>query len=156
MIVQLEGDIRARAIADSTLTALLGAATSVYNLVEPEDTAFPYIVYEVVTAENDSTFRTAREKVDFRIKWVVEERPDAGTPDPVTRGRAIEMRLFGDWTAQAAGTAPTFGFERWKPTLTGSGWTADICEHQRTVTAHAPGTLQWVMEFKLAVHKAGA
>lgn len=154
MIVELEGAIRDRAISDTTLTGLLGSSSSVYNLVAPEDTAFPYVVYEIEIGTVDDHFRTARERIEWRMKWVIEERPNSGIPDPVARGMAIEARVYGDWTAQAGGTSPTYGFHRWLPSL-GSGWNASINEKKRTVTAHAPGTLQWVMEFEVAIHKAG-
>lgn len=155
MIAELEGAFRARLLADVTLTGLLGSSTSVHNLIAPELTAFPYIVYEIVTAETEDHFRTAREQCDWRVSWIVEERPNAGTPDPVARGKAIELRVYGDWTAQAGGTSPTFGLHRWQPSLGASGWTASIAEKKRTVTAHAPGTLRWVMEGQVAIHKAG-
>lgn len=156
MIVQLEDDIRARLVADANLTGLLGAATSLYNQYVPPDTAMPYVVYDMESAETDDAFRTARYIAGFRVHWYVAERDNANAYSPVVRGRAIELRIMGDWTAQTAGTGPTFGIQRWKPTLTSSGWTADLCEWQRTVADHTGGVMHWIAEFKVGIAKAAA
>lgn len=154
MIVQLEGDIRTRLTGDTTLTALLGATSSVFNQYVPPDTAFPYVWYVIENSENVETFRTASIEVSFSVHWAVEERANAY--DPIARARAIELRLFGDWYAQSAGTAPTYGLNRWQPTLSGSGWSADIVSWQGTRPNHAEGVMAWYQEYTVRLSKAGA
>lgn len=154
MIVQLEADIRARLVADSTLTGLLGAATSVFNQYTPPDTVFPFVWYVMENTENVEAFRTASIECSFSVHWAVEER--SNSYDPVARGRAIEARVFGDWHLQSAGTAPTYGLNRWQPTLTGSGWSSGIVEWEGTRPDHSEGVMSWYQEFKVRISKAGA
>lgn len=154
MIVQLEGDIRARLLTDSTLTALLGTTTSVFNASVPPDTAFAFVYYLIDGCENVETFRTASIDVSFSVHWSVAER--VTTIDPVSAGRAIELRIYGDWYAQAAGTAPTYGLHRWQPALSGSVWSASICEWQGTRPEHTEGVMTWAQDYRVRISKAGA
>lgn len=157
MIAQLGGDIRARLVADTTLTAIVPAA-SIYSEWVPADTALPYIVIMEGVTTNDPHFRTAREVTDFSVHWFVDSRPNTNTPVPVVTGRSIEVRVKGDWFSQTAGTAPSFGLDRWKPTLTGSGWSPDICLWRQTRRSDPPDrpVYRWIASFVTSPARAGA
>lgn len=156
MIVQLEADISARLLADTTLTGLLGSSSAIYNQYVPDETAFPYVYYVVTSAASGDGFRLGKMDYMIDVHWCVEERSNANSYDPVVRGRAIEVRIFGDWLSQSAGTAPTYGINRWQPTLTGSGWSASVCVFKDARPEHTDGLMHWIHRYSLVVSKTGA
>lgn len=157
--------VRDRVNADTGSGGLLNVTTplivAIYNTRPPEpsdsSTVFPYIVYSVFESENTSTFRTRAWKRRVRFDTFVEVEPNS-TLDVLQRGSDILRRLEGDWEDQVAGTAPTFGFDRFQPTLTGSGWSADIFELVDSGEDHSIGDrlYTWSMTFDITTSKAGA
>lgn len=134
--------------------------TAVYNTRGPVNadsgtTGFPYIVYSTFNGENQSDFRT---RVWFRqVRFDIYLETEANsTIDPLARGAAIMRRLEGNWEDKTAGTAPDYGFDRWKPTLTSSGWTADIFNLIESEDDHDEDMYHWYMTFNIRTSKVGA
>lgn len=135
--------------------------TGVYN-TRPPFTAegsdpFPYLVYSVFESENRNAFRTRVWRRRVRFDIFVQVDPN-GTLDVLQRGADILRRVEGDWEDQAVGTAPTFGFDRFQPTLTSSGWTAGIFDLVDSGEDHSPEDelYTWTMTFDILTSKAGA
>lgn len=116
--------------------------------------SFPYLQLNVAGASNVDAMRTGVREITFRVNAflrsgpVYEEATDA-------KGWAILNRVKGDWEAQAAGTGPTYGLDRWQPTLTGD-WTADICEQIDSITQHEDDALHFVDTYRVFLSRQGA
>lgn len=135
---------------------------AVYNTrppIMPETpTPFPYIVYSVFeSSPEESAFRTRvwRRRVRFDVYVEMEAN---NTIDPLARGGLILRRLEGNWDEKAAGVAPDYGIDRFQPTLTGSGWTADIFDAVDGGEDHNPDDRYycWFMTFDIRCSKVGA
>ena len=148
--------IRARAIADTTLVGSGGyvATTGLRRTFAGQDAAFPYIIYHFSDVSNDEAFRTETyiQRVDWHV--FVPEEPQAVAPDPFLLADNIVTRLMGDWSAQTYGTGPTYGFNRWQPTV--SGWSPNPFEHTGTTNQDEPGVLHRIVQFQIRMNKAGA
>lgn len=148
--------VRNRAIADTTLVGGSGYVATAglrYNF-GGVDTALPFIVYSFTDHRRDDAFRTERWLVTMTWDVFVAEEPQAVSPDPFLSLHNITSRLSGDWSAQVYGTAPTYGFNRWQPTV--SGWSPNHFEHISTTPAHEPGVLHDILTFTIGMNKAGA
>lgn len=126
--------IRDRLMADTGAGGLVNAdvplVTGVYFLRAPASAAAPYIVIRSPrgSAPHEG-FGTSSRTREIAVEYYVQTAP-ALEYDPVARAFAIQNRIEGDWDEQAGG-APTYGLNRWHPTLTGaSGWEADIVEYR--------------------------
>lgn len=162
---QLENDIGDRLNGDATLLALLavhplGASVGkgIYNTIVPvaqTGTVFPCIVYQVESAGSADALRdrVRRARVTFSI--YVDRSPSSGY-QPIKRGMDIMARIEGDWTEQAAGTAPTYGIDRWQPTLGTTTWSATIFEYEGDLAAHDEDQYHWVYTAGCYVSRAGA
>lgn len=135
---------------------------AVYNTRPPvsvEGTSnFPYIVYSVFESDpSESAFRTRVWRRRVRFDVFVEAEAN-NTVDAMARGSDILRRIEGDWEDQATGTGPTFGIDRWKPSLTGSGWTADIFDPVDGGEDHSfeDGYFSWFITYDIRNSKAGA
>lgn len=119
-------------------------------------TDYPLIVYQTISARGDEMMRTDRHEVDWELALLVPAERDTGSAwDPLSVAATILGRLYGDWTDQAAGTPPSYGFNRWTPALADTGWTANPTLYIDTREEHEPGLYQWVMSFRTGVNKAG-
>lgn len=160
-LIEIADAVGDRLAADATLLALLathpdGAAIGVgiYHMEAPAvttvGTIYPCVLY-TVKAEPRDTLRDRIRLVTVDIN-VVCEKSDAAY-NGLTRGAAILARLDGDWPQQAAGTAPTFGLDRFHPTMT--AWTGDIFDFQGIDEAHADGKYIWVYSLTIEASQAG-
>lgn len=131
----------------------------VYNTAIPGantagSTVFPAITFEITSALHDyesQRTRTLNVTVEFAV-YV-----DRGfASNPIKRGSDILGRIIGDWTEQAAGTAPTYGLDRWQPTLAGVTWLPGIFLHQSDKTEHQETRFVWVSTYAINISKAGA
>ena len=148
--------IRARAIADATLTGYLAAGNlSVRQVFAGEDAVFPYIYFALTGSTNDEAFRTEGriQRVDWHV-YVPEQAPAASGVDQFLKRNNIVSRLMGDWSAQVAGTGPTYGFNRWQPTVT--GWAPTHMEFLSDTDLDEPGVLHSLLQFQVHMTKAGA
>jgi len=158
---KLWADIRDRLLSDTgegglrNADAPLVAAADITNIFARAGGGYPSIVYNVASATQTDAFRTATREVTFDVHVLVEEQPDDGG-DPADIGAKILARIAGDWTAQPAGTGPTYGLDRWQPPLSGTGWSASIVEAVDSREEHAEGMYHWVETFRVLVSKAGA
>jgi len=162
---QLETDIGDRLTADTTLLNLLAthpvgasAGRGIYNTVVPvaqTGTVFPCIVYQVESAGSADALRdrVRRAMVTFHI---FVDRSPGSAYTPITRGMAILSRLEGDWTEQTAGTPPTYGVDRWQPTLGSTTWAATIMEFEGDAAAHDESQFHWVYRAGCYISRAAA
>ncbi len=135
---------------------------AVYNTRAPMNaegtTAFPYIVYSVFESDpSESAFRTRVWRRRIRFDVLVESEAN-NTIDPLARGADILRRVEGNWEDQVAGTAPTFGIDRWKPDISAGGWTADIFDAVDSGEDHSfqDGYYAWFITFDIRCSKEGA
>lgn len=128
--------------------------TQFRNTVIASSQAFPYLVMNVTTAMNSDGFNLRSHMVTFSIHVYVEEQPNAGG-DSFSTGASIIDRVEGDWDLQST-RIPSFGLDRWVPTLTSSSWTCSQCVLLNSSEAHDPGVLHWILDFRVYVNKAGA
>lgn len=152
-------DVYNRLLADTGSGGLFAGTPLVngaYNVYAPSSTAasaYPYIIFNAETSENVDSFNTAVVDARFSVHTYVAEE-DASGIAPWSRGKAIVARVRGDWDAQA-GRTPSFGLDRWQPTLTGSGWSASIVVSDTEMEQHEEGVMHWVQSFRCLVSKAG-
>lgn len=119
---------------------------------------FPICVFVPRDESQDDTFRTAKQNVVLDINTFVEEQPDPeySQGDPFLLADLILDRIEGDWTAQSVGTGPTYGFHRWTPDITASGYACDSWRMTSCTPSHDEGVLHFVQTFEFFVTKAGA
>lgn len=147
-----------RAVADTGTGGLFNVGTPLitgfYNTRAPAAATYPYAVYQVEASEKALAFRTNgwTRHVAMHVYTQVVSDGTLG----LNRGALIMERLEGDWDAQTLGTGPTYGFNRFKPTLTNSGWTADIFELQDSREEHDENVYHWIMQFTINNWKAAA
>lgn len=148
--------VRNRAIADTTLVGSGGyvPTAGLRYAFAGVDQPLPYIVYSFPDIRRDDTFRTERWIVTMTWDVFVAEEPQAVSPDPFATLHAITDRLNGDWSAQTYGTGPTYGFNRWLPTVT--GWTPNHFELLSVTPSHDPGVLHNILTLNIGMNKAGA
>lgn len=129
--------------------------TGIYNTFAPFDTAYPYIVYFLPAVTATTAFRKEIVQVDVQFSLFVETTGGSSGSssgyDGLLVASNILARVYGDSaTAQSFGT-PTYGFQRWKPTLSGS-WTADTMIHQNSATQHEAGLYHFIEEYRFLVY----
>lgn len=159
-LADLWSAIRTRALADTGTGGLFNASSplvsGIWNNEAPNNTSLaslPLLVYDTLDAANVDAFRTSNYRVQWRVTTYCERAND-GIADTAARCAAIQARILGDWTAQTYGTGPTYGFDRWQPSL--SPWSATVCQHLRSGTAHTLEMWQFFEEFEVWVSRAGA
>lgn len=141
------------------VTTPLLAGSGIYNTQAPStegtSSVYPYIVYATASSQNDSEFETRGwiREIDFHI---YVEKSSSSITDPMQRGADILRRLEGDWEDQPAGTQPSFGFDRYKPSLGSSGWTPDIFELIDSRDLHEDEVYHWMMTFRIRNSKRRA
>jgi hypothetical protein len=146
--------IRDRLTGDATLTGYLGATGSVFWNEAPSETALAYVVLNQVSTERDDGFRGRGRRMTFDVHVFVRETSSG--LDSVTRVANIMDRIDGDWDEQNATTAPTYGLDRFRPSLTGTGaWSADIIEYVGDRDASEPGFRHYVMTYTVGLYKQG-
>jgi hypothetical protein len=161
-----------RLLSDTGTGGLFNAGTplvpslTVYNqwagfAYSPDTSAdFPRIVFEFNRYDPASqAFDLANYDLDFSIHTFV--RMTDVISDPMQRWVDIMTRIHGDWFLQAS-RQPTYGLDRWKPTL-GSGGTASgfeaphiTFESAENIGEVADGLYQSVQRFKIQPFHAGA
>lgn len=158
-LAALWDDIKDRAASDTGAGGLFASGsplvTAIWNNTAPANTTMPFLVYDVLDAFQADGFRTSCYRVAWRVNTYCERFND-GIADTALRCSQIQARILGDWTAQTYGTGPTYGFDRWQPTLTGSGWSATVCQHVRSGEAHTLEMWHFYEEFQVWIAKAGA
>lgn len=97
---------------DATLATLTGGRY--YFMTAPPGTAYPYVVYSVVSDNEQDAFNGDIREVFFEL--AIFDKTANGLADI----EAIKARLKGDSTSPSS--APTYGFHRHVLSLTG-GWT---------------------------------
>lgn len=162
----LEAAILNRITGDTGSGGLLNAGTplitTVYNSEFPADedttTDFPYIVFQVTDSEPADAMRTRvwKRVVVFHVYVLKQPATQYASGDPLTVGSLILRRLEGDWEDQTFQTQPTFGFDRFKPDISSSGWTAGLFKMLSSSAQHEDKVYHWVMELEILDSKAGA
>lgn len=154
---KLYGDILARAQADTGTGGLFNSGTplvtGIFNTFGPRGQAFPHMIFVLESAAQRDAMNTSTRLVQWGLHTYIEEKPASGAA-PFAAYSTIMERVLGDWTAQSNRT-PSYGFDRWTPTLSGSGWSATITEHTGSRTSHETGFLHFIEDFQVWVSKAG-
>lgn len=151
--VKLWEAIRARALADTGTGGLFASGanliTGFYNtfaqprVVDEED---PYIVFSVASASQGDGFDI--DVIEYTFRFSVFTPVAAGLAIP----SAIIDRIYGDGVS-SSGNLATYGFHRWKPTLSG-GWTATVCQRVDQDTNHSENCYCFVETFRVTCSKA--
>lgn len=143
LITVFESAIQARAASDGTLVNLVGGSglPQFTNIFGPSNLVFPYVVYAVrETTVNDSfTNRASLCEIEFHVF----DKVDNGN----VNAQAILVRLLGDWPIQANRQA-TFGFDRWVPDLSASGWSTGLVTKVGADTAHELTVLHYIERYQ--------
>lgn len=122
-IAELTDAICDRAAADTGSGGLFAASTPLitkfmYAQMLPAN-AMPYCVFFFAAEVAQDMFTRNQCEVQFTVSSFTR-RDDPDNTDPARHLSLIKSRVYGD--SSAAQIVPTFGFHRWKPTL--SEWTA--------------------------------
>jgi len=154
-------DISARLEADTTLMAALPSGSGILNSRSFDNSPLPVIVYNVVSDTSDDAFRLSHRIVSFDVHVYVERSASAspnvaGQVDGFTVAGTLIGRIDGDWTAQTFGTGPTYGLDRWRPSLTDSGFAATVCVKKSSREMHDDETLHWVLEYEVRISKVAS
>lgn len=135
-------------------TPLVSTITNQMGYVNAISTAatLPYLVYSVTgTDGGNDGFKTAYRTVNFSIWSVVPSHESEVDTLDVTQ--KIISRLEGDWWDQSGGV-PTFGFDRFAPTLSGTTWGCDQVLFERWRDASdSDGAIVSVIDFSLRLSK---
>lgn len=155
--VQLGKAIYTRLVGDTDTGGLRPASSPLIasnagirvGVLSPE-TPMPYIEVMLFSARQDDAMRVRRFEVNVNVSVFTAE---ASTDyDPHERHAKIIERIAGDWPAQAYGTGPTFGIDRWSPSLT--GWTNNILTLEEEAPGDREGVLSSVLTFRTFVNQA--
>lgn len=128
-LASMMGAVYTRLNGDTGTGGLRNVASPLIEAVHvyraPTNATLPYVTFNTsaTNAEHEG-FRTRVRSVTIDVHtWV--QRAATGY-NPLDRCDLIMARIIGDWPDQLSGTGPTFGLDRWQPTLTGTGWEASI------------------------------
>ena len=166
ILARLTGDTGAGGLCNVTTPLLAvhpsgtGSGIGVYNTTPPAVATagvslLPMVTYEVGEVTNDDGLREKGRPCVVTLHAHVPRSPPTGY-NAMLRGAAILARLEGDWEDQPAGTAPTFGLERFKPDISAAtGWLADIFEFQGYMTAHDDTAYHWIYTLGIRCSKPG-
>ena len=145
--------VKTRAESDTGSGGLYAAGavlvTGLFHQAAPDEQEGDYLLYEAYAAPSFDGMRTAVNEIHARFHVHV---PTDVTPLPPAlaadaRASAIIARIVGDWHQQAYGTAPTYGFDHWYPTLT-SAWTPGMWFRDGFHEEHDSDELHYVLDFK--------
>jgi hypothetical protein len=139
--------IKARAEADTGSGGLFGTPnliTGIYNtLAVPTLTdQSKYVVFSVAAAAQEDAFDT--DVVTYIFRLSVFSPVAAGLAVP----SAIIDRLYGNGVSQS-GNLASYGFHRWKPTLSGTSWNADVMHRIDQDTNHTATVYQFVETYQI-------
>jgi len=139
------------------------AGVGVYNTIAPNassGTVYPCVTFIVTGATADDAFRTATRRVRVYVAVEVERTNPSGTAsayNPLSRGALICQRIEGNWYEKAAGTAPDYGLDRFRPTLAGgTAWESDVLVFEAANAAHDDIMLRWEMTFTALISRIGS
>lgn len=173
-LTELESAIYARLIGDTGSGGLLasgselvaahpgGSGLGIYRTMIPEastGTVYPCVTFMVGQASIDDAMRTATRACRVLFAVEVQRTGTSGATqfDPVARGAAIAQRVEGNWYEKAAGTAPDYGLDRWRPSLGGgTTWESDIMALESWATAHDESLFRWELNFTVLISRTGA
>ena len=129
--------------------------TGFYNVWLPTDQTFPAVVYQIASAFDVDDFTAKVIELDIRMHVFAKMVPVDGDTPGGDLIAAIVDRINGDWLLQSNG-APTYGFDRWKPTI--SGWDTDMMVHSDSNENHEleNGILHQIESFDMVLSKQGA
>jgi hypothetical protein len=138
-----------RAVADTGSGGLFNSGTplitGIFNNSVASSAVLPYIVYNVAADTAMHAFTRDIFRYQFRLQVYVARN----TADPFLVGSNIIKRAFGD---SSGGSAPSYGFHRWTPSLAGS-WVSttvlSLGEHQE----HTDDCFCWVQDYWSLVSK---
>lgn len=152
-IADLADKIRDRAEADSGAGGLresggTASVTAFYYGAVPPTVVMPYSVFTFAADTDRSAFTRNVSEVIFRVATVVPRTSQTIT-DPIQRGSNILGRIYGN--SSASSLSPTYGFHRFKPTLT--DWTGTGIVYNQTFEEHDEVAYQWIQEFKVFLSK---
>lgn len=159
---ELAKAIDGRLIGDATLLALLGTADSgsIFDTFGKAAASgqYPYIVKRRDSIAPADGFRLNMDVVDFTVMTRVEVDVKYGSDTYMARMDLILKRIKGDWEEQAAGTAPTYGLDRWVPgALASTGYTATDCHRTLgPMTVQEDDVLAEAMSFRVWISKGAA
>jgi len=144
--------IRDRLAGNSTLRSALAAGSGSIRWYEQDrDAAMPFVTVAMQAMDATSSvqgFTKRAERVEIDVHVYVDAQSDNGSTP--TNGNetlgSISYMVKGDWHEQSSGL-PTYGFDRWQPTLTGSGWDCTSIMLEQTAVLNEPGILHHVHTF---------
>jgi len=155
---KLQQVIRTRLVGDSTLRGQIASGSVRWNELD-RDTAVPYIALVLTGTDPEvEGFKLAGKQVDVDVHiFVPSQNDNASTPTVAASTLAtVSDRIEGDWDEQTGIASPTYGLNRWQPTLTGTNWN---CTHMQWITTSVldePGLLHHVHTFRCFPNKAQA
>lgn len=146
--------IRTRLTGDTGTGGLFASGSPLLSGVfltrAPEKQAFPFAVITLVDATADDAFRTKTDTVVFQVSVYV----DLNSTSPLQRMSDILERIDGNWETVAYGTQPTYGLDRWRPTVT--GWSPDIVTRERAMQmADTPDVLTFIAQYRVNISRVG-
>ena len=128
--------------------------TGFYNIWLPTDQTFPAVIYEIAAAFDFGMFKANMIDIDIRMHVFAKMVPVDGDTPGGDLLAAIVDRINGDWILQSGGL-PTYGFDRWTPTV--SGWDTDMMVHEDSIENHEQenGILHQIESFAMVLSKQG-
>jgi hypothetical protein len=142
--------LRARATADIFSGGLFIAGSSAFinawnwNAV-PEDTAYPYVIQSIASLVSRNAMQ--KDIVECRVRFGIWHTREAQADvDPYLTVSAIEARIYGNWSSASPTVAPTYGFHKFQPSL--SGWSATVMEYVQTFDESDKRRIHIIPEFR--------
>lgn len=153
---QLEKAVYDRLAADTGTGGLFNVSsplvTACYNGEVKAEQAYPFLSLNVVSAPSQDSMDTRVRLVTMDVHVYCKKSQDPGDSsyDGMDVGGKIIERVVGDWDQQSS-RSPTFGLDRWKPTLT--SWVADNFRSIEERADHEDGVYHWVLTFEVYVSR---
>ena len=138
----------------------------------PTEQLLPAITMNEVSCINSDATRCRTARVSFEVHaWVARNpiptstgsEPEQPQYKAYRRIADIEKRIIGDWPSQVAGTGPTYGLDRFQPSLdayttgvTACGWTADTIRRTYVRDDDNDDILHRIFGFEILISEVAA
>lgn len=161
--------IKARLLADTALTDLLGSGTNSIRAQfpsyaqDPAGSTFPLVTFYARTEKNDDAFDGRKLDVLMEFHIYTAGQPSQGGQTLLILEK-IKARIMGDWPDHAT-RVPVFGLDRWIPDFTSqtgdaaTDYVALMLTFEDGYDAtdfNDGGMREWVMTFKTSLFKRAA
>jgi len=144
--VRADGDNAAGGIGTGASGRLI---TGFFTEAAPAATVMPHIILSNYGELPSPTF-TGNVWTFYVRMSIYVPRSSAGISAPLSRLWAIVARVYGDFPTNSP---PSYGFERWKPTLSGSTWTADTMISEPMIDTTDQDFYSKATQFRLVLSK---